>query len=150
GLQLDQTHALTEVAKALTRSAIFFELLQDRRERGHDFVAVNQVLELEIKPLAQHITTNKQRELVATAAHDANFAWIRPYVTVGAASHADVDFLVVEIQPFQLVFQLVNDAGQRTLRFRDRQAASRNRGAGHAVLADRRQLLRQMDAAVLE
>ena len=125
------------IAQALALHALLLEAAKDRRQQRHNIAAKHQVFQHEIEAMAQEVTADKDAELVAAAADDADVALVRPDAAVGAAGHANADLLVFESQALQFHVQLVDDAGQGALGLGDRQAARRDRGAGHAVLADR-------------
>ena len=81
GREISPFHAPEDFVDA--RSPVVLELFQDRRQRRHDFVAMHQILKLEVQPSAQHVAADEQRELVPTSADDADIALIRPHPAVG-------------------------------------------------------------------
>src|SRR5262249_61347936 len=133
--KLAKAHALAEVAESFAGGAVFLVLLQDRRQRGHDLVPVDQVLELEVEPMAQRMAADEEGELVAAAADDADVALVWPDAAVRAARHPDADRLVSQSEPLQLVLKFVQNSGQRAFGFGDGEAARWDGRASHAVLA---------------
>src|SRR5947209_2704754 len=136
------------VAKALAGPAIALEMSEQGRQGGNDLRPGHQVFEGEIEAVAQDMAADKQHELVAAAADDADVALIRTGATVRAAGHAYAEFFVRKIEAAQLAFQFIDDAGQRSFGLGDSQTASRNRRTSHAMRLNLRKLIRPSDAVL--
>src|SRR5579859_5172392 len=137
---------MTEVTKILAGKPIVLERFEYRKQRWHDVGHRHQIAEHEVQAMPNNVAAYEERVLVAAAADEADLALVGPGAAVGAARHADAKCLILQSQALQLGFQLVDEARQCPFRFGERQAASWNGGAGHAVLANARNRLRAFHA----
>src|SRR5262249_40606691 len=69
---------------------------------------------------------------------------------IWATGHPNTERLTCQAEVRHRSFEFIDQAGQSTLRLRDRQAAGRDRRAGHAPLLHQRQVLRPLDTVFVE
>src|SRR5690606_5315256 len=101
-----------EVAEALARQALRRVMAEDRRQRLQDFGFADVFPVQDVQPVAREAAAQVQVVLARRLAGEGYLRQRRPCAAVGAAAHADDDFLFAQAGLVEQHFQFVQQHRQ--------------------------------------